>query len=190
MHSKTIALVFLSARYPNVIIGTIRAELADVPTKKELIVKLKPHGSVVSVILPLLLFTSLAFNGLAYSVEAEGKGGSSEGALKAAPTEPPKQVLEPVTVSIEIGECLYQHNCAACHVNGSENLPLADTDLNVVDPSGWIKNAGPASAVCSGCHVSKTAASHFLLNTSVLGEACGVCHGVKGDFSVAKVHAK
>ena len=81
-------------------------------------------------------------------------------------------------------------NCAACHVNGSENLPLADTNLNVTDPSGWIKNAGPASAVCSGCHVSKDAASHFLLNTSALGEACGVCHGVNGDFSVSKVHAK
>lgn len=81
-------------------------------------------------------------------------------------------------------------NCAACHVNGSENLPLAETNLNVVDPAGWIPNAGPASAACSGCHVSKDASSHFLLNTSVLGEACGVCHGVNGDFSVAKVHAK
>lgn len=102
----------------------------------------------------------------------------------------PYWIAAPANSFNDVGFPNELNNCAACHVNGSENLPLADTDLNVVDPSGWIKNAGPASAVCSGCHVSKTAASHFLLNTSVLGEACGVCHGVKGDFSVAKVHAK
>ncbi len=102
----------------------------------------------------------------------------------------PYWIAAPANSFNDVGFPNELNNCAACHVNGSENLPLADTDLNVVDPSGWIKNAGPASAVCSGCHVSKTAASHFLLNTSVLGEACGVCHGVNGDFSVAKVHAK
>ncbi len=102
----------------------------------------------------------------------------------------PYWIAAPANSFNDVGFPNELNNCAACHVNGSENLPLADTDLNVVDPSGWIKNAGPASAVCSGCHVSKTAASHFLLNTSMLGEACGVCHGVKGDFSVAKVHAK
>ncbi len=81
-------------------------------------------------------------------------------------------------------------NCSACHVNGSENLPIPDTNLNVADPAGWIPETGPAAAVCSGCHVSKSAASHFLLNTSTLGESCAVCHGVNGDFSVSKVHAK
>ena len=102
----------------------------------------------------------------------------------------PYWIAAPANVFNDVGFPNELNNCAACHVNGSENLPLADTNLNVTDPSGWIRNAGPASAVCSGCHVSKDAASHFLLNTSVLGEACGVCHGVKGDFSVSKVHAK
>ena len=82
------------------------------------------------------------------------------------------------------------NNCSVCHVNGSENLPLAEANLNVTDPRGWIPDAGPASAVCSGCHVSKAAASHFLLNTSALGESCAVCHGTNGEFSVSKVHAK
>ncbi len=82
------------------------------------------------------------------------------------------------------------NNCAACHVNGSEALPLPETNLNVSDPRGWIPSAGPAAAVCSGCHVSKAAASHFLLNSSQLGEGCAVCHGPNADFAVSKVHAK
>ena len=81
-------------------------------------------------------------------------------------------------------------DCAACHINGSENLPLPETNLNVTDPRGWVPGVGPAAAVCSGCHVSKAAASHFLLNTSQLGEGCAVCHGPTADYAVSKVHAK
>ena len=39
----------------------------------------------------------------------------------------------------------------------------------VTDPQGWINPVGPISSACSGCHVSKDEASHFLANTDVVG---------------------
>ena len=82
------------------------------------------------------------------------------------------------------------NNCAACHVNGSEQLPLAATLSDVQDPRSFVPLAGPATAVCSGCHVSKDAATHFIRNSSSLGESCTVCHGPAADQAVSKVHAK
>jgi len=81
-------------------------------------------------------------------------------------------------------------NCSLCHVNGSEsNLPVGLN--NVVNPQGWINPEGATATACSGCHVAKDAAAHFLGNTSpLLGESCTVCHQPGAEFDVNKVHAQ
>jgi len=87
------------------------------------------------------------------------------------------------------GEATYLQNCSMCHTGGSEqNLPIG---LNAVtDPQGWINPVQPASSACSGCHVSKPEASHFLANTTSLGEACNVCHAAGTQFAVDAEHAQ
>jgi len=80
-------------------------------------------------------------------------------------------------------------NCSLCHVNGSQaNLPIGLN--NVVNPQGWINPEGATATACSGCHVAKDAAAHFLANTSSLGESCTVCHQSGAEFDVNKVHAQ
>jgi OmcA/MtrC family decaheme c-type cytochrome len=82
-------------------------------------------------------------------------------------------------------------NCAFCHVNSSEQNDLALTGLNpVTDPQGLINPVQPISSACSGCHVDVPTASHFLANTTTLGESCNVCHGTGAAFSVDSVHAQ
>jgi OmcA/MtrC family decaheme c-type cytochrome len=82
-------------------------------------------------------------------------------------------------------------NCAFCHVNTSEQSDLSLSGLNpVTDPQGLINPVQPFSSACSGCHVDVPSASHFLSNTSVLGESCAVCHGTGGAFTVDSVHAQ
>ena len=80
-------------------------------------------------------------------------------------------------------------NCAICHVNGSEaNLPIG---LNaVVNPQGFINPEAATAAACSGCHVTQGEASHFLANTTPLGESCAVCHSSGASFAVDQVHAQ
>jgi len=92
------------------------------------------------------------------------------------------------------GQATYMQDCAACHTNGSEqNMPIG---LNPVqDSQGWIQPATggpvqPASSACSGCHVSKSEAAHFLANTDALGESCTVCHAAGAQFGVDAVHAQ
>jgi OmcA/MtrC family decaheme c-type cytochrome len=80
-------------------------------------------------------------------------------------------------------------NCALCHVNDSEaNLPVGLHD--VVNPQGWINPEGATATACSGCHVAKDAAAHFLANTTSLGESCTVCHQSGAAFDVDQVHAQ
>jgi OmcA/MtrC family decaheme c-type cytochrome len=87
------------------------------------------------------------------------------------------------------GSAPYLQNCSFCHVNSSEQADLTLTNLNqVTDPQGWINPVGPFSSACSGCHVSKTEASHFLANTDSLGESCAVCHSSGAQFAVDAVH--
>ncbi len=82
-------------------------------------------------------------------------------------------------------------DCAVCHVNGSEQLPLSPKLLNVTDPRGVLNPMGPTTAACTGCHTDIATASHALSNTTTqLGEACSVCHGSDDDFSVGSVHAR
>ncbi len=87
------------------------------------------------------------------------------------------------------GQATYTQNCAMCHTNGSEqNLPVG---LNqVTDPQGWINPVQATASACSGCHVSKPEASHFLANTTTLGEGCTVCHSSGAQFAVDSVHAQ
>ncbi len=87
------------------------------------------------------------------------------------------------------GDAPYLQNCALCHVNGSEQvLPVG---LNqVVDPQGWINPEQATASACSGCHVSKAEASHFLANTDSLGESCTVCHAAGAAFAVDAVHTQ
>ena len=84
-----------------------------------------------------------------------------------------------------------RRNCSACHVNGSENLPLKTNVVPVVSPRGLLNPMGPITAACTGCHTSMAAASHALSNTTEkLGEACETCHGANSEFSVSRVHAR
>jgi OmcA/MtrC family decaheme c-type cytochrome len=80
-------------------------------------------------------------------------------------------------------------NCSMCHVNSSEqNLPIG---LNqVVDPQGPINPVQAVASACSGCHVDLASASHFLANTTTLGESCTVCHASGGIEAVGQVHAQ
>ena len=80
-------------------------------------------------------------------------------------------------------------NCSLCHVNGSQaNLPIGLN--NAVNPQGWINPEAATATACSGCHVAKDAAAHFLANTSSLGESCTVCHQPGAAFDVNQVHAQ
>ncbi len=81
-------------------------------------------------------------------------------------------------------------NCDTCHVNDSQQLPLNRDLLQVTDPQGWLNPVGPASAACLACHDSLEAASHALVNTSLLGESCSACHGPDKAFSVDRIHAQ
>jgi OmcA/MtrC family decaheme c-type cytochrome len=83
-----------------------------------------------------------------------------------------------------------RRNCAACHVNNSQRLPLPAGLLNVADLRGLLNPVGPESAACLSCHTTVYAASHALANTTRLGESCAACHGTSSEFSVDKVHAR
>jgi OmcA/MtrC family decaheme c-type cytochrome len=78
-------------------------------------------------------------------------------------------------------------NCSLCHVNGSEaNLPVGLN--NAVNPQGWINPEGATATACSGCHVAKDAAAHFI--PAQLGESCTVCHASGAIADVDQVHAQ
>jgi len=80
-------------------------------------------------------------------------------------------------------------NCSLCHTNTSEqNLPLGKNP--VVDPQGWINPNQAIASACGGCHTAKTEASHFLANTTSLGESCTVCHSSGAAYAVDQVHAQ
>jgi OmcA/MtrC family decaheme c-type cytochrome len=83
-----------------------------------------------------------------------------------------------------------RRDCIKCHVEGSQQLPLPDTALASMSPRDWLTTMPPETAACLACHTSRAVAVHASLNASPLGEACSVCHGPKGEFSVDKVHAR
>jgi OmcA/MtrC family decaheme c-type cytochrome len=80
-------------------------------------------------------------------------------------------------------------NCSLCHVNSSEqNLPIGKNQ--VIDPQGPINPVQAIASACSGCHVDLPSASHFLSNTTSLGESCPVCHAIGAAYAVGQVHAQ
>jgi OmcA/MtrC family decaheme c-type cytochrome len=81
-------------------------------------------------------------------------------------------------------------DCATCHVNNSQNLPLKQDLQTIQDPGGWLPNPGATTAACVSCHSSREASAHAQLNTAPLGESCTVCHGPNAEFSVGRVHAR
>jgi OmcA/MtrC family decaheme c-type cytochrome len=82
-------------------------------------------------------------------------------------------------------------NCSLCHVNSSEQAAVALTGLNpVTDPQGPINPILATASACSGCHLDLATASHFLANTTTLGESCAVCHSSGAAFAVDQVHAQ
>ena len=81
-------------------------------------------------------------------------------------------------------------NCEACHVNGSEQLPLPSGLLDQLTPNFWWTEVGPASSACLSCHDSDDTAVHAFVNTSFFGESCATCHGEGKEASVDKVHAR
>ena len=80
-------------------------------------------------------------------------------------------------------------NCSLCHVKSSEqNLPIGKNA--VMDPQGPINPVQAVASACSGCHVDLPSASHFLANTTTLGESCTVCHSAGAAYAVDQVHAQ
>ena len=82
-------------------------------------------------------------------------------------------------------------DCAACHVDGSELLPLAGELASTVDPRGFFNPAPPVSGACLSCHDTLSTAAHADLTISpIYGESCDVCHGQGSAFAVDKSHAR
>ena len=79
-------------------------------------------------------------------------------------------------------------NCAKCHINDSQASPQGVNDVR--DPQGFINPVKPISSACIGCHVTASASSHMLANTTSIGESCGVCHASGDAFAVDKAHAQ
>jgi OmcA/MtrC family decaheme c-type cytochrome len=78
-------------------------------------------------------------------------------------------------------------DCAKCHTGTSYELPIGAT-LPVVNPQGPINPAFPTTSACTACHDAISTASHALSNTTILGEACQVCHGEGAAYAVDAVH--
>ncbi|MCC6590683.1 MAG: OmcA/MtrC family decaheme c-type cytochrome [Bryobacterales bacterium] len=83
------------------------------------------------------------------------------------------------------------NNCAQCHVNDSQSLPLALGLSDVRNPQAKINPTPPVTNACQGCHgESAPFWSHAQANINTLGESCAVCHGRNADLAVSKVHAQ
>ena len=80
--------------------------------------------------------------------------------------------------------------CDACHVDGSYQLPLPAGLESVTTPRDTWTPMLPETASCLSCHDGSSAAVHADSNSTDLGEACDVCHGVGKTYSVDRVHAQ
>lgn len=81
-------------------------------------------------------------------------------------------------------------DCNTCHVGASYQVDNVGAVASIATPGEFTATTPPISAACQGCHDDKATASHALANTSALGEACVVCHGIAGQFAVDTVHAR
>lgn len=83
-----------------------------------------------------------------------------------------------------------RRDCAVCHVNKSNQLPLPDGLAKTVAPREFYSPLGPAASACLGCHDGEDAAAHTYVMTSPFSESCPVCHQEGADFAVSKIHAR
>jgi OmcA/MtrC family decaheme c-type cytochrome len=83
-----------------------------------------------------------------------------------------------------------RRNCTTCHIAGTEQLPVTADALPSLSPRGLVSPLQPAGAACLSCHTTRDALVHAVLQTSVLGESCAVCHGPGREFSVDRSHAR
>src|ERR1043165_8045772 len=91
----------------------------------------------------------------------------------------------------EVGYVGDRRDCEQCHLPGTYNLPLPETASSQVSPRDYMNPMPATSGACLSCHTAKSAAAHASLMISPkLGESCAACHGVNGEASVAKVHAR
>lgn len=81
-------------------------------------------------------------------------------------------------------------DCSTCHVNNSYQVDNVGAVASIMTTAEFTPTTPPIAAACLACHDTKDAASHALQNTTSLGENCVVCHGINGDFSLDKVHAR
>lgn len=83
-----------------------------------------------------------------------------------------------------------RRDCAKCHVNNSNMLPLPDGLADAPTPLLQYSPMKPTAQACLGCHDGDDAAAHAFQMTAPFGESCTVCHGEGADFAVSKVHAR
>jgi OmcA/MtrC family decaheme c-type cytochrome len=68
-------------------------------------------------------------------------------------------------------------------VNADAGQPGAA--VGVYDPLKTLR-IGPAQAACGSCHNSVAAKTHFVVNSTSVGESCNVCHGPNAEFAAHK----
>ena len=127
---------------------------------------------------------------------------------------PPPSVSNPQGSPIDINELRYprpQNECNACHVNNSQQLPLAsdllpsfsqtftcnevpgaDTNDYCNDPDwvGTAKYTPPTTSVCTSCHDADSTAAHAEMMTTSTGvESCATCHGPGKVYDIDVFHA-
>lgn len=84
-----------------------------------------------------------------------------------------------------------RQQCTICHVNGTENLPIADEALStmITQADQPVSEMQPVASACTACHDGLLTGIHALLQTSIEGvESCAVCHGPGAEFAVSIVH--
>lgn len=84
-------------------------------------------------------------------------------------------------------------NCAVCHQPGTFNISpqlASQTGIKLTLGGEVVRQMGPITAACTGCHDSDQAVSHALSALAGGGnvETCATCHGTGRQFSPTAVH--
>ncbi|HUC33294.1 MAG TPA: OmcA/MtrC family decaheme c-type cytochrome, partial [Ilumatobacteraceae bacterium] len=100
---------------------------------------------------------------------------------------------------VDLGEVRFpgdRRDCATCHVDDSQLLPLPDgllpTRLTTNDAGAevTVEERPPVTAACITCHGDESALAHARANTFGGTEACQVCHGEGRVVAVSEVHKR